>query len=101
MKIIRVKYVEEGYFEVKYRDCLPIVQDITSMKMTSPTDSAIREVLLFMRKLKLEKISNENFDDLKYRDQVVVDVNKQENDANRQKIEGLLGSSLTLPDSKF
>jgi len=68
MKIISVVYIENGYFKVKYSQTNPVIQDIGGIKMTSPTDSAIKDILMFLRNMKLEKLQcEEEFDDLKYR----------------------------------
>ena len=72
MKIIRVTYIENGYFNVKYAQTNPVVQDIGGIKMTSPTDPGIKEILMFLRTMKLDKLANEEFDDLKYRDCEVI-----------------------------
>jgi len=75
MKISKVTYIENGYFEVKYTNIDSIiVQDITAIKMTIPTDPVIKDILLFLRGLKLEKLQNEkDFNDLKYRNHIVYD----------------------------
>ena len=68
MKIVRVKYLENGYFEVKYSGCDPVIQDIGAIKMQTPADYHVKDILLFMRKIKLEKIElKDDFDELKYR----------------------------------
>ena len=70
-KIHKISYIENGYFEVKYNiGC--VVQDIKGMKMTCPTDKAIKDAILFLRGLKIENLQNEDeFDDIKYRDHIV------------------------------
>ena len=67
MKILKAKYLENGYFEVKYTGCDPVIQDIIAIKMQVPTDYHIKDFILFIRKIKLEKLTDENFDELKYR----------------------------------
>jgi len=85
MKINKVTYIENGYFTVKYSQTNPVVQDIGGIKMTSPTDPGIKDILMFLRSLKLEKLqSEEEFDDLKYRDHVVYD--------NQKSIDGSIGA---------
>ena len=72
MKIIRAKYLENGYFEVKYSGCDPVIQDIGAIKMQSPSDNHLKDFLLFMRRIKLDKIEQkDDFDELKYRDSEV------------------------------
>lgn len=67
--IAKITYIENGYFNVKY-NIGEVVQDITGIKMTVPTDVAIRECILFMRKIKIDKLTKE-FDDNQFRDSVV------------------------------
>ena len=71
-KIHKITYVEGGYFNVKY-NIGAVVQDITGIKMTVPTDVAIRECILFMRKIKIDKLTKE-FDDNQFRDNVVYEM---------------------------
>jgi len=81
MKIIRVTYIENGYFQVKYSQITnQVVQDIGAIKMTVPTDPSIKEILMFLRSLKIENLQNEEFDDLKYRDHIVVQPNDTSDD---------------------
>jgi len=72
MVIKKVTYIENNYFSVKY-NLNTVIQDITAIKMTAPTDPAIKVILLFLRALKLEKIQDQEIDELKYRDHVVYD----------------------------
>jgi len=81
MKIHKVTYVEGGYFEVKY-NTITIVQDVGAIKMTVPTDTAIKNILMFLRSLKLEKLQEDEFDDLKYRDHVVYTKTVSHTDVN-------------------
>jgi hypothetical protein len=95
MKIIKVKYLENGYFEVKYSGNDPIIQDIGAIKMQVPTDPHIKDILLFLRRIKLEKITeNDDFDELKYRDHEIVT-----NDSEEQKSERLrqLAAQMSRP----
>jgi hypothetical protein len=74
MKIVKVKYLENGYFEVKYSGCDPVIQDMGAIKMQVPTSNHIKDILLFLRKIKIEKITDgDNFDELKYRNFEVVE----------------------------
>jgi len=80
MKISKVTYIENGYFSVNYGNNT-VVQDIGGIKLTVPTDPFIKEILMFLRTLKLEKLqSEEEYDDLKYRDHIVADNSKEEQD---------------------
>lgn len=68
MRIVKVKYLENGYFEVRYSGFDPVIQDLGAIKMQAPTDDHIKDILLFMRRIKLEKIEQkDDFDELKYR----------------------------------
>lgn len=74
MRIVRAKYLENGYFEVVYRDGnnFSVIQDINAIKMQVPSDEHVKDFLLFMRRIKLEKIEQkDDFDDLKYRNSEV------------------------------
>ncbi len=70
MRIVRAKYLENGYFEVVYRDGnnFSVIQDVNAIKMQVPMDEHVKDFLLFMRRIKLEKIEQKDeFDELKYR----------------------------------
>jgi len=74
MRIVRAKYLENGYFEVVYRDGnnFSVIQDTNAIKMQVPMDEHTKDFLLFMRRIKLEKIEQgDNFDELKYRNSEV------------------------------
>jgi len=74
MKIVYVQYLKNGYFSVKYINNgahMKVIQDVTAIKMQVPDDEQIKNILLFMRRLKLEKLKDENFDELNYRNTVV------------------------------
>ena len=74
MKITSIKYIENGYFEVKYYELASrVIQEIGAIKMQAPTDVQIKNILLFLRRIKIEKISNKEFDEIKYRDYVIAD----------------------------
>ena len=70
MKIDRVTYLENGYFHVLYNN-MEVVQDINGIKMTVPTDKSIKDILLFLRKIKLEKLTNTDFDETQYRNHII------------------------------
>jgi hypothetical protein len=74
MKIVHVQYLENGYFSVKYINNgahMKVIQDVTAIKMQVPDDEQVKNILLFMRKLKLEKLRDENFDELNYRNVII------------------------------
>ena len=72
MKIEKVTYIENGYFSIKYnKSGLEVIQDIGAIKMTVPTSPIIKDILVFLRKLKLEKLNTQDFDELKYRDLII------------------------------
>ena len=49
------------------------MQDLIGIKMTVPSDESIKKIILFLRRLKVEKLQNVvTFDDLKYRDTLVI-----------------------------
>lgn len=82
-KIHKVSYIENGYFEVKYNKGT-VVQDLEAIKMTCPLDKSIKDIIMFLRTLKLEKLQNEEtFDDVKYRNHIVFD-NSEELEAARK-----------------
>ncbi len=85
MKIVHVRYLENGYFSVKYRNNgidTKVIQDTTAIKMQVSDDEQVKDILLFMRKLKLEKIKDENFDELNYRNAVVYEYKNPSSKSN-------------------
>ena len=91
-KIHKISYIENGYFEVKYK-FETVVQDLDGIKMTCPLDKSIKDIIMFLRKLKMEKLQNEDeFDELKYRNYIIIDnLEKVEanNKAHRAKMAAL------------
>jgi hypothetical protein len=78
MDIHSVKYIENGYFLVDYGNT-KVMQDLMGIKMTVPGDESIKKIAMFLRTLKVERLQNvEEFDDLKYRDTMVVEMPKKE-----------------------
>ncbi len=93
MKIIKVTYIENGYFTIFYDKLNTVtIQDIGAIKMTVPTSPIIKDILQFLRKLKLEKLNDNNFDELKYRGTIIYgnekesyyyfEINRKTNQAN-------------------
>ena len=79
MKIHKVSYIENGYFEVKY-NMGTVVQDLDAIKMTCPLDKSIKDIIMFLRTLKLERLQNEDdYDELKYRNHVILDISDELN----------------------
>jgi len=79
MKIHKVSYIENGYFEVKY-NIGTVVQDLDAIKMTCPLDKSIKDIIMFLRTLKLERLQNEDdYDELKYRNHVILDISDELN----------------------
>lgn len=76
--ILEVIYLEDGYFNVKYSTSI-VVQDLKSIKLTVPTDPSIKTIYLFLRNIKLNKLKDENFDDIEYRDKVIYKKNNNNN----------------------
>ena len=77
MNIHSVKYIENGYFLVDYGNA-EVIQDLMGMKMTVPSDENIKKIAMFLRTLKVERLQNvEEFDDLKYRDTMVIEMPKK------------------------
>jgi len=70
MNINKVTYIENGYFNVTYND-KNVFQDITAIKMQVPSDPIIKDILLFLRKIKLEKLMDKDFDETQYRNHIV------------------------------
>jgi len=70
MNINKVTYIENGYFNVTYND-KNVFQDITAIKMQVPSDPIIKDILLFLRKIKLEKLMDNFFDETVYRNHIV------------------------------
>lgn len=74
MNIYNIKYLEKGYFEVKYFN-ITVIQDITAIKLTLGSENiennGIIESTQFMRMVKLDKLTNTDFDDSKYYDRQV------------------------------
>lgn len=62
-------YIGNGYFNVEYKHQVCVIQNITIIKMTAPTDVAIHECILFIRKFKINKLIKE-FDDNHFHDDV-------------------------------
>jgi len=71
MNINKVTYIENGYFNVLYNDEIEVFQDITAIKMQVPSDPIIKDILLFLRKIKLEKLMDNFFDETVYRNHIV------------------------------
>ena len=103
MKIVKVKYLENGYFEVKYSGFDPVIQDIGAIKMQSPADDHVKDILLFVRRIKLEKIEQkDDFDEIKYRNCELFEDNSWEQQL--QKMKGFAAAQSVpppLPKSKY
>ena len=74
MRILRVTYLERGYFKVKYNS-VTVIQDLEAIKMTCPMDKSLNPIILFLRKLKLESLQ-ENNNDEEYRDTIIFNILK-------------------------
>lgn len=86
MTIRKVKYLENGYFSVLYSNFnTEIIQDITAIKMQFPTDEHIKDILMFLRRIKLEKLTDKDFDELKYRNHEIVVDNHRDEEMKRLK----------------
>ena len=54
-----------------------------AIKMNNPSEVSLKDLLLFTRKLKLEKLANKEFDDLEYRNHIVFEDKTQEEEMKR------------------
>ena len=97
MKILKATYLENGYFSVLYSNYnTEIIQDITAIKMQVPIDRVLKDLLLFNRRLKLEKLTNKDFDDLNYRDTLVFE--DKTKDEESERIKQMLKQMTTISD---
>jgi hypothetical protein len=105
MTIESVKYLENGYFGVMYSNFnTEIIQDITAIKMQFSTDERVKDIMIFLRRIKLEKITEgDKFDELKYRNYVVVADKRREMELLKMKqlASQMVNKSPSLPKSKF
>jgi hypothetical protein len=95
MEILKVTYIENGYFIVKY-NIGSVVQDITAIQMTVPTSEVIKDILLFLRQIKIEKLKDKDFDELRFRNYII---NNEELLNAKRKNEDMLRAMKNL--SKF
>jgi hypothetical protein len=100
MKILKVTYVENGYFSVLYSNYnTEIIQDITAIKMQVPTDIYLKDILMFIRRMKLEKLADNEFDDLKYRNHMIVE--DKTNEIEIKKLQRYLSAQMSAPSPTF
>ena len=76
-KIHKISYIENGYFEVKY-NIGTVVQDLGGIKLSCSLDKSIKDIIMFLRKLKIEKLQDsDEYDELKYCDHIVYDITEE------------------------
>ena len=101
MKIHKISYIENGYFEVKY-NIGTVVQDLEGIKMTCPLDKSIKVIIMFLRRIKIEKLQDgDNFDDLKYRDYIIKDDTKEIEAANKAHIDSMKRAASMFPPTIY
>ena len=100
MKILKVTYIENGYFSVLYSNYnTEIIQDITAIKMQVPIDVSLKDILMFIRRIKLEKLADNEFDDLKYRNHLIIE--DKTNEIEIKKLQRYLTAQMSSPSPIF